>query len=156
MVIDVRPGKISGGEAAYRLLRDHRIVVELSTPSVIVLLVGATSPIDVDRFLTALHALPELPETLGRTVGVPAVSRREMAVQDAFFAESEIVPAAEAAGRVSADALAAYPPGIPNLLPGEVVTEEIVAFLQATAADPSGYVRGAADPRVETLRVLKR
>lgn len=156
VVIDVRPGKISGGEAAYRLLRDHRIVVELSTPSVIVLLVGATSPIDVDRFLTALHALPEVPETLGRTVGVPAVSRREMAVQDAFFAESEIVPAAEAAGRVSADALAAYPPGIPNLLPGEVVTEEIIAFLQATAADPSGYVRGAADPRVETLRVLKR
>ena len=155
VVIDVRPGGISGGEAAYQLLRDHRIVVELSTPSVIVLLVGATSPIDVDRFLGALHALPEAPETLGRTVAVPAVSRREMGVQEAFFADSEIVPASEAAGRVSADALAAYPPGIPNLLPGEVVTEEIVAFLQATAADPSGYVRGAADPRVETVRVLK-
>ncbi|HLP23039.1 MAG TPA: aminotransferase class V-fold PLP-dependent enzyme [Microbacteriaceae bacterium] len=154
VVIDVRPGKISGGEAAYRLLRDHRIVVELSTPSVIVLLVGATSPVDAERFLDALHALPEAPETLGRTVAVPAVSRREMAVQDAFFAPSELVPAAEAAGRISADALAAYPPGIPNLLPGEVVTEEIVHFLQATAADPSGYVRGAADPLVQTVRVL--
>ncbi|MGV1035242.1 MAG: aminotransferase class I/II-fold pyridoxal phosphate-dependent enzyme [Microbacteriaceae bacterium] len=156
VVIDVRPGKISGGEAAYRLLRDHRIVVELSTPAVIVLLVGATTDVDVDRFLTALHELPELPETVGQTVGVPAVSERAMAVQDAFFAVAEVVPAAEAVGRISADALAAYPPGIPNLLPGEVVTEDIVQFLQATAANPSGYVRGAADPLVQTVRVLKQ
>ncbi|MFM6974796.1 MAG: aminotransferase class I/II-fold pyridoxal phosphate-dependent enzyme [Agromyces sp.] len=155
VVIDVRPGNISGGEAAFHLLRDHHVVVELSTPSVIVLLVGATSPVDPERFLDALHALPELPETRTATVAVPHVSERKMGVQEAFFAATEVVPAAEAAGRISADALAAYPPGIPNLLPGEVVTEEIVAFLQATAADPSGYVRGAADPRVQTVRVLK-
>lgn len=156
VVIDMRPGKISGGEAAYRLLRDHRIVVELSTPSVIVLLIGATSEVDAARFLKALHELPELPETVGRTVGVPPVSERAMAVQDAFFAPTEIVPAGEAVGRISADALAAYPPGIPNLLPGEVVTDEIVGYLQVVAADPSGYVRGAADPLVQTVRVLKR
>lgn len=156
VVIDTRPGNISGGEAAYHLLRDHHIVVELSTPSVIVLLVGATTAVDVDRFLTALHALPELPETVGKAVGVPPVSSRAMDVQDAFFAASEIVPAAEAVGRISADALAAYPPGIPNLLPGEVVTEEIVTYLQVIAADPSGYVRGAADPEVKTVRVLSR
>ncbi|MFM6974865.1 MAG: amino acid decarboxylase, partial [Agromyces sp.] len=130
------------------------VVVELSTPSVIVLLVGATSPIDVSRFLDALHALPEVPESRSGTVALPAISRRELGVQEAFFAPTELVPAAEAAGRISADALAAYPPGIPNLLPGEVVTAEIVAFLQATAADPSGYVRGAADPAVQTMRVL--
>ena len=155
VVIDVRPGGLSGGEAAYRLLRDHGVVVELSTPSVIVLLVGATSPIDAERFLLALHALPELPESVGAGQAVPAISERAMGVQRAFFAESEIVPASEAAGRISADALAAYPPGIPNLLPGEVITDEIVAFLQATAANPSGYVRGAADPALATFRVVR-
>ncbi len=154
VVIDTRPGKISGGEAAYRLLRDHQIVVEMSTPSVLVLLLGATTEINVERVLSALHALPEVPESLGRAVTLPAISERRMGVQEAFFSPAELVPATEAVGRISADALAAYPPGIPNLLPGEVVTDEIVSFLQETALDNSGYVRGAADPRVHTMRVI--
>lgn len=64
------------------------------------------------------------------------------------------MPAGDAVGRVSADALAAYPPGIPNVLPGEVVTGGTLEFLRTTAASPFGHVRGAVDPRLERLRVL--
>ena len=73
----------------------------------------------------------------------------------AYFAESAVVPATEALGQVSADTLAAYPPGIPNLVPGEEITAETVSFLQAVAASPTGVVRGAADPRVATLRIVR-
>ncbi|MGW6564877.1 Orn/Lys/Arg family decarboxylase [Streptomyces sp. NPDC054975] len=65
-----------------------------------------------------------------------------------------VVPAAEAVGRVSADTLAAYPPGIPNVLPGEVITSQTVRFLQLTAAAPNGHVRGAVDPLVSHFRVV--
>lgn len=78
-----------------------------------------------------------------------------MLPRDAFFAATELVPAASAIGRVSADTLAAYPPGIPNLMPGEEITAEAVAFLTAVAASPSGYVRGAVDPEVSKLRVVR-
>ena len=61
---------------------------------------------------------------------------------------------AEAIGQVSADALAAYPPGVPNVLPGEVLSAEVVSFLRMTAAAPSGYVRGAQDSRMDTFRVV--
>ena len=73
----------------------------------------------------------------------------------AYFAESVVMPAERAIGRVSADTLAAYPPGIPNLVPGEEITEETVTFLQAVAASPTGVVRGAADPLVATFRVVR-
>ena len=57
-------------------------------------------------------------------------------------------------GRVSADALAAYPPGIPNVLPGELITAETRDFLVHTAAAPFGHVRGAVDPDLARLRVV--
>lgn len=79
-----------------------------------------------------------------------------MEVRDAYFAESEVVPTAEAIGRVSADSLAAYPPGVPNVLPGEVLTREVVHFLRDTASAPYGWVRGTVNPDVSQLRVVSR
>jgi arginine/lysine/ornithine decarboxylase len=78
-----------------------------------------------------------------------------MMPRDGFFAATEVVSAAEAVGRVSADTLAAYPPGIPNVIPGEEITAETVAFLQAVAASPTGYVRGAIDGEVARFRVVR-
>jgi lysine decarboxylase len=77
-----------------------------------------------------------------------------MQPRDAFFAPSEIVDAAHAVGRVSADTLAAYPPGIPNVMPGEVISAGVLEFLAYTAAQRGGYVRGALTPAVDTFRVV--
>lgn len=77
-----------------------------------------------------------------------------MTAREAFLNPSRAVRAEDAVGMVSADTLAAYPPGIPNVLPGEVITREVVDFLQQTAAAPNGYVRGALDPAVGGLRVV--
>jgi arginine decarboxylase len=154
IVIDTRAGGIGGGEAFHRLIRDHGVVVELHTPAVIVLLLGATSRIDVDRFLAALHALPEVPESLSDPEPLPPAAELRISIQEAFLAPSTLVPWRDAVGRISADTLAAYPPGIPNVLPGEVITAQTMAFLRATAAHSSGYVRGAADPLLDTVRVV--
>lgn len=86
---------------------------------------------------------------------LPSSGDLVMLPREAFFAESEVVPAAEAVGRVSVSSLAAYPPGIPNVLPGEEITAETVDFLQAVAASPSGHVRGSVDPTLEYFRVVR-
>jgi arginine decarboxylase len=57
-----------------------------------------------------------------------------LAPREAFFAPNETVTAAEAVGRVSAELVAPYPPGIPVLAPGELITAEAVAALHDTAA----------------------
>ena len=79
-----------------------------------------------------------------------------MDIREAYYSETEVVPASAAVGRVSADSIAAYPPGVPNVLPGEVFTSEVLLFLKDTAAAPYGYVRGALDPTFSSVRVVTR
>jgi lysine decarboxylase len=71
----------------------------------------------------------------------------------AFLAAPEPVPVARAEGRIAAECLAAYPPGIPNVLPGERLTAANLATLQRTLAH-GGVVRGAADPTLRTVLVV--
>ncbi|MBV9795339.1 MAG: decarboxylase [Actinobacteria bacterium] len=73
--------------------------------------------------------------------------------REAFFAAHETVAAQDAAGRVSAELVAPYPPGVPVLAPGELVTAEIVAALRAVLAD-GGRVAYAADNTLTTIQVV--
>ena len=63
------------------------------------------------------------------------------------------MPVDEAIGRISCESIAGYPPGVPSLLPGERVTEEVVAYLRALTA-AGARLHGAADPTFATVRVL--
>lgn len=155
IVIDTRPGGISGTDAHYQLMRDHKVYLEMATPSVVVALLGARSDVDVQRFLDALHSLPASgPDDGVVSTKLPAAGARRVGLREAYFSNVEVVAAGVAAGRVSADALAAYPPGIPNVVPGEELTPELIQFLRATAASDTGYVRGAVDPALDVFRVL--
>ncbi|HEY3955293.1 MAG TPA: hypothetical protein VGM53_18135 [Streptosporangiaceae bacterium] len=71
----------------------------------------------------------------------------------AFFAPWTAVPADEAAGRASAELIAAYPPGVPILAPGELITPALLGALRQQAAEGS-RIAYAADPSLRTLRVL--
>jgi arginine decarboxylase len=77
-----------------------------------------------------------------------------LAPREAFFAANETVPASEAIGRVSAELIAPYPPGVPVLAPGELITAEAVAALREVAAD-GGRIAYAADPTLGTFQVLQ-
>lgn len=154
IAIDTRGAGITGTDAHYQLLRDHRVYCELSTPSALLVLVGATARVDVERLWGALQALPEAEIEPVRPVSLPASCERAMGLSDAFFSPVETVPYTEAVGRISADSLAAYPPGVPNVLPGEVLSQDVIDFLRHTGAAPSGYVRGANDPELTTFRVV--
>jgi arginine decarboxylase len=76
-----------------------------------------------------------------------------MGPREAFFAPQDVVAAREAAGRVAAESLAAYPPGIPNVLPGERLTAETLDYIQETL-ELGGSLRGASDRRLRTIRVV--
>jgi lysine decarboxylase len=76
-----------------------------------------------------------------------------LAPREAFFAPNETVAAASAIGRVSAELVAPYPPGIPVLAPGELITAEAVTALREAAADGS-RIAYAADPTLTTFQVI--
>lgn len=154
--LNTRIGGISGHEARAILFHDHTVHCEMATDSTLVMLVGAGAIPDVSRILKALHSLPYRDLSQHVSLGLPPAGERLMRVRDAYFSATEIVSADQAIGRVSADAVAAYPPGIPNLLPGEEITKETVEFLQKTIKAPFGHVRGGASKDMTAFRVVTK
>ena len=76
-----------------------------------------------------------------------------LAPREAFFASNQTVPADAAVGRVSAELIAPYPPGVPVLAPGELITAEALNALREVHAD-GGRIAYAADPTLATLQVI--
>lgn len=82
---------------------------------------------------------------------VPTVA---MSLRDAYFADTEFVSALDAIGRISADLIAPYPPGVAVVAPGEVLTEQIVNGLAATQR-AGVRIAYTSDPSLATYRVTK-
>ncbi|MEH2376513.1 aminotransferase class I/II-fold pyridoxal phosphate-dependent enzyme [Nostoc sp.] len=74
--------------------------------------------------------------------------------REAFFAVSETLPLAQTSDRICAEIVCPYPPGIPVLMPGEVITKPILDYLQHIQA-MGGFISGCNDPSFKTLKVLK-
>jgi arginine/lysine/ornithine decarboxylase len=113
----------------------------------------------VDGLVEALRALVEAAPSLEQQapVALPAPRSLElesvMRPRDAFFARVEQVPIAEAAGRVVAEMISPYPPGVPVLAPGERITQGVLDYL-TTGVAAGMLVPDAADPSLGTLRVV--
>ncbi len=166
IVVDVRGTGRTGYEIATALRSSYDIHLELATHATIVLVLGIGQPTEpLDRFA---HDLAEAVGQIapdseqGRSLDLggvlvepPAEEFAEPAVapRDAFMGRGETVPVAAAVGRISTEAIAGYPPGVPTLLPGERVSTEVVAYLQALVAS-GARLHGAADPSFATVRVL--
>jgi lysine decarboxylase len=114
---------------------------------------------DVARFTTTLAGIIEAHRGPPRRP-VPAASWTvipEMAMppREAFFCRNETRSAAQAVGRVSGELVAPYPPGVPVLAPGEVITVAALDALRAAQAD-GGRIAYAADPTLATFQVIAR
>jgi arginine/lysine/ornithine decarboxylase len=160
LTIDVRGTLTSGYELA-RLLREQDVHVELAGENVMVAVFGMGEDVSVagGRLVAALHlAVEELraeerdpePEVFAPP---PPWGELAMTPREAFLGRQDVVPVREAVGRVAAESLAAYPPGIPNVLPGERLTAATLDYIQQ-AIDHGGSLRGASDRALRTLRVV--
>lgn len=148
----------NGHDVRMRLLRDLNIWVEMATQTTIVPVVGAGKRPRLISLLEALDTLApstDAPAQAEITKHLPPAGPLRMLPRDAFLGDTEIVDAKDAVGRISADSLAAYPPGIPNVLPGEEIGSDVIAFLQEISASPLGSVRGAVEPGCSVFRVVR-
>lgn len=76
-----------------------------------------------------------------------------MRPRDAFFGPAEQVPIEKAIGRVSAEMVTPYPPGVPVLAPGERITSAALRYL-STGLAAGMCIPDASDPALRTLRVV--
>ena len=162
IVTDVRATGCTGYELATALRNSHDVQVELATQATFVLVLGADQPREpLERFthdFAQIVAREARPGDAGALARSPAALRNEVAAtpREAFLGETEVVDVERAAseGRISAEAIAGYPPGIPALLPGERITTELVAYLRELTA-AAARLHGASDPAFRSITVLR-
>jgi arginine decarboxylase len=153
------PGTGAHGVAVESDLLDAGFPVEMADRDTIVAIVTvADDPPDVAAFAEALAASVQRRRGTPRAVAPSAAWTVEpeqlVPPREAFFAAQEAAPVADAVGRVAAELVAPYPPGVPVLAPGERVTAGALGALLA-ARDDGVRIAYAADPTLATLQVLR-
>lgn len=83
----------------------------------------------------------------------PAIPKQAATPREAFLAKHKTVMIKEAAGLVCAEAIAPYPPGIPVIMPGELIGADIVEYLGELRQRGTGC-HGASDPALRTITVI--
>ena len=161
---------LSGFELERRLRSMAGVTVEAADPgNVVVNITFGDSPESVGRLVAGLRCVVGATASgapgdvaggggsgAGGAAGClppPPPGRQALTPREAFFARTRLVGLAEAVGRVSADLLIPYPPGIPVLGPGEVVPGELVAYV-AEAKERGVTFHGPHDLTLQTLRVV--
>ena len=134
--------------------------VEMADRDTIVFLATiADSAADFDRLADVLIPILKKRQEQRRdsatALSWSVVPQKAMSMRDAYFAHTEMVEAAQAIGRVSADLIAPYPPGVAVVAPGETLTEEIVTGLQNSRA-AGVRIAYASDATLARFRVVNR
>lgn len=78
----------------------------------------------------------------------------QIAPREAFFAATEAVSLAKASNYISAELVCPYPPGIPILMPGEIITPDALEYLMQIQKI-GGFITGCADSSLKTLKIVK-
>jgi lysine decarboxylase len=135
---------INGLEADGWLLQ-RRVLAELPEPGTLTFCLGERPPAGVEWRLP--RALLALKEALGgpplppfSRPPLPLVAEPELPLGQAWRAASQAVPLAAAAGRIAAEPICPYPPGIPLLIPGERIDGPRAAWLVEQARRWPGQI----------------
>jgi arginine decarboxylase len=160
VVVDITELGTTGYRAADWLRAKHRIDVHLNDHRRIGLqLTHADDEQTAERLLTAMGDLAAHATDLRDAPAVTVPSPPDLRLvqshlpRDAYFARHTDVPVAEASGRVAAEMITPYPPGIPVVLPGERLTQPVLDYL-TTGVAAGMFLPDAADQQLHTVRVV--
>ena len=114
------------GHALAAALSERGVVCEFADPDFLVLML--TPEIGIDGLRRLEEALAAIPQRSAVLEAPPAFSRPErvLSIREAAFSPSEVVPAAESAGRVLAATTVGCPPAVPIVVCGERIDEAAV------------------------------
>jgi arginine decarboxylase len=160
ILIDVAATGTSGYQARDWLRENCCIDVGLADHRrILATLSFADDHASAERLIDALTAWRDAAESFDRPPQIDLPSPEELQLEnvmlprEAFFGPTELVPAEKAAGRVAAEQITPYPPGIPAVIPGELLDDAVIDYLR-TGHKAGMTLPDPADPQLEKLRVV--
>ena len=105
--------------------------------------------------IPVLKKLATTPRETATALSWSVIPQKGISMRDAYFAKTEMASAKEALGRISADLIAPYPPGVAVVAPGEILTAQIIDGLSASKF-AGVRIAYATDSSLERYRVVAR
>lgn len=160
LTIHVTDLGLSGYQVEKWLREHYQIEVEMSDLyNILCIITPGDREEDVSQLISALQKLSQdhyQNESITKTsIHLPEIPVLSLLPRNAFYSEVERIPLKESAGRTIAEFIMVYPPGIPILMPGEVITEDNIGYIEENIQ--SGLpVLGPEDTTLEYIRVIKK
>ncbi len=159
LTVHVRKLGITGYDAENWLREHFNLEVEMSDMyNILCLITPGDDESSIAILLQALQALSDA--YIGQAnsiqevvVEIPDIPHLSLTPRDAFYGETELVPFRESAGRIIAEFIYVYPPGIPILLPGEVISQENIDYI-VDHIEVGLPVKGPEDRTIEFVKVI--
>lgn len=158
LCINVKDLNLSGFEVYDLLYQNFGVQVELGDMyNILALISMGTTKADVDKLIKSLSIISNLEIKKDKIKDfevkeiIPKVS---LSPRDAFYAKKENVTLNESIGRISAESIMAYPPGIPIVSPGEIITSEIIEYIKVLK-DNNAYLTDMLDKELNNILVVK-
>ncbi|HWI62009.1 MAG TPA: aminotransferase class I/II-fold pyridoxal phosphate-dependent enzyme [Symbiobacteriaceae bacterium] len=153
LLINVRGRGLTGFQAS-EFLWSHGVAVESSGLGyVLAVMTPGDTEETAESLVSAVAALPEGPGAPPRPPE-PPWPETVLPPREAYLGPQESVPLSQAVGRVAAELVAPYPPGIPVVAPGERLTVDVVAYLRHAVA-AGHHLQGPADPHLNRIQVVE-
>ena len=105
--------------------------------------------------IPVLKELATTPRETATALSWSVIPQKGITMRDAYFAKTEMVNSKDALGRISADLIAPYPPGVAVVAPGEILTAQIIDGLSASKS-AGVRIAYATDSTLERYRVVAR
>ncbi|MDF2814082.1 MAG: arginine/lysine/ornithine decarboxylase, partial [Paenibacillus sp.] len=158
LTIHVRHLGLTGYDAENWLREHANIEIELSDMyNILCLVTPGDNRETIDLLLAALVEMAKDydPNNPPREINIeiPEVPQLSLSPRDAFYGDTEIVPFKESAGRIIAEFIYVYPPGIPILLPGEVISQVHVDYI-VDHVEVGLPVKGPEDRSIQQVKVI--
>lgn len=150
---------LTGPEAEQILRHEYKIQCELSDRNnVLFILSLADTEKEAALLLGALRQMAAQrgeQAPLAPALSLPAIPQQRLLPRAALFSATEKQAFRQSAGSIAAEVITFYPPGIPIVCPGEIITREIIGY--ALAMQQIGLkVVGPADASLNTIKVVKQ
>ncbi|MFC4320339.1 aminotransferase class I/II-fold pyridoxal phosphate-dependent enzyme [Litchfieldia salsa] len=160
LIISVKGLGLTGYDVEGWLREKYNIEVELSDLyNILCIITPGDTEQDIQALIKALKELSQeandhsedrfLPEVLLPDIPVLALTPR-----DAFYSETEVIPFKESVGRIIAEFVMVYPPGIPIFIPGEIITQDNLTYIEKNI-EVGLPVQGPEDYELKSIRVIK-
>lgn len=159
LIISVKNLGLSGNDVEIWLRAHYNIEVEMSDLyNILCIITTGDTEKEADILVSALKHLADerysLAEKIDTQVLLPNIPLLAVSPRDAFYSETELVPFDDSEGRVIAEFIMVYPPGIPIFIPGEIITEDNLRYIKKNM-EAGLPVQGPEDYDFKMLRVTK-